>query len=241
MSDCLYAYLAGAMDSDGSFGIKRSTYHIRVRGDATNPVYFERVSLKQVTPDIPELLQTTFGGGCYKGKPGTNNSKPLYVWQATNKKAANACIFLLPYLRIKKTQALLLLELRETKKVGYGQLAYWFAQEHPEWATMEMITTTEAAQMLGYSNRESISQSLHNGTLLALPYDFLGRERPRVPRLLVEQMVPLLSKNGKAHTTPPQLITWRERLWNDIRELNKTGIHGTPTYHRTGPYKLLDA
>jgi len=78
------AYLAGAIDSDGSIGIKRSTYHQRVRGDARNAVFIERVMLKQVTPQIPELLHQTFGGHLKLQKPACGkNGRPLYAWQFT--------------------------------------------------------------------------------------------------------------------------------------------------------------
>jgi hypothetical protein len=50
------AYLAGAI------GIKRSTYAMRVRGDAGAPTFSERVALRQVTPEIPTMLKAHFGG-----------------------------------------------------------------------------------------------------------------------------------------------------------------------------------
>ena len=64
------AYLAGAMDSDGCISVKRSTYAMRVRGDAGTPVFSERVIFKQVTPEIPTLLKELFGGSL-RGVPRT--------------------------------------------------------------------------------------------------------------------------------------------------------------------------
>src|SRR6184192_74603 len=71
------AYLAGAMDSDGWFGIKRSTYHQRVRGDAVNPAYQERLGLKQVAPTVPTMLRNCFGGSLSQARGQTPNSKVL--------------------------------------------------------------------------------------------------------------------------------------------------------------------
>src|SRR5438046_2586807 len=133
-------YLAGAMDSDGYFTIKRSTYRLRVRGDATQPVYSERIGLKQVTPHIVELLQNTFGGYVGRQRGVSVNSKPLWSWQATDRAAANACLLLLPYLTVKKRQCELLVELRKSKQPQYLRFAFWFEHDHPECASMPMLT-----------------------------------------------------------------------------------------------------
>jgi hypothetical protein len=109
------AYLAGAMDSDGSIGLRRSTYAMRVGGDARVPVYSERIGLKQVTPQIPTLLRDAFGGSLMLQQPSVTKGRPLYYWEATNKIAAGALVTLLPYLRIKRAQAEVLLELRASK------------------------------------------------------------------------------------------------------------------------------
>jgi hypothetical protein len=232
MDTITLAYLAGAIDSDGSISIKKSTYHKRVRKDATNPVYSERVMLKQVTPDIPQLLQKTFGGSCVITKCYSDNSKDLWSFNCTDKIAAHLCNQLLPYLRIKRRQAELALELRETKDSKYEQLAYWFNLEYPNWQQMELITTTEATTILGYTNSASVHQAIRNGTLLAINKRKFRQQANRIPRLLVEQ----LAANGP-RVRPPQLIEWRERLYQEVHELNKIGINGTPIYHQTGYFK----
>ena len=115
INDLTLAYLAGALDADGYFTIKRSTYHLRVRGDARVPLFSERIGLKQVDSAVPELLRASFGGGIGIQKPSSRNGKPLYGWQVTDKKAAAAAELLLPFLRIKYRQATILLELRRLK------------------------------------------------------------------------------------------------------------------------------
>ena len=237
-SRAVIAYLAGAMDSDGFFTIKKSSYHMRVRGDAGQHTYSERVGLKQVTPDIPRLLQATFGGGLARNKPGSSNGKPLWAWHATDKIAAAACEALLPYLRVKRAQAEVVLELRKSKGKGYWQQAYWFAAEYPDWQAMDLMTYQEAAEMLGYRRCVDVGQAIRNGTLLALPWIRGQQDQPRIPRLLVESVrrSQQLTRSGRHARCPESLIAWRERLYQTVRELNRIGVNGTPIYHRTGPY-----
>jgi hypothetical protein len=117
MSDALlFAYLAGAIDSDGCISVKRSTYSMRVVGDSKAATFSERVKLKQVTPDVPELLREAFGGSLRVDKPSVKSGRPLYSWQATDLRAANCLRALLPFLRVKRAQALNCLALRDLKE-----------------------------------------------------------------------------------------------------------------------------
>ena len=111
----LLAYLAGAIDSDGTIGIKRSTYAMRVTKDSAQPTYSERLALRQVTPAIPKLLRATFGGSLYITKPSTLHGRPLLSWNITDQKAAACLRALLPYLRVKRAQAENALHLRGVK------------------------------------------------------------------------------------------------------------------------------
>lgn len=231
------SYLAGAMDSDGCVSIKKSTYHIRVRKDSMNAVYSERLSLKQVTPQIPNLLCATFGGSVKLRASQSDNGKPLYVWAVTDCIAASAARALLPFLRVKNRQAELVLELRESKDAKYRKFTYWFSLEHPDWRSGEMIIASEAMRILGYANRALLSQAVGNKSLLALPVPRGGhKEHARFPRAFVDAYAAFAatSSDNRGRRRPPQLIAWRENLWQKVRELNKIGLHGTPVYHRTG-------
>jgi hypothetical protein len=241
--DTVLAYLAGAMDSDGSFGIMRSTYAMRVRGDASQPIYGERAALKQVTEAIPRLLHETFGGVFTITKGHTPLSKPLWLWQVTDCKAATCAEQLLPFLRVKSAQAKCLLELRATKQQhSYKKLAYWFEREHPSWREMPLVTFREAAALIGYKDAGlpgmkgfgMIRQAVANGSLLAIPYDNSGIEKPRIPRALVELYAAIPGSRGKRR--PAQLIAMREELWQRCRELNRIGTGEHPIYMRTGCY-----
>jgi len=109
------AYCAGVIDSDGSIGIQKKTYSMRVTKDSTQPTYSERICVKQVEPQAIELLFSLFGGCKYLAKPSCKNGKPLYSWQVSDLKASVLLKAILPFLKIKRKQAINCLELRKVK------------------------------------------------------------------------------------------------------------------------------
>lgn len=114
MDSIVLAYLAGVIDSDGSIGIKRSTYGMR-HGNGGQPTFSERVMCRQVTPEAIDLLRETFGG--YRGitASSTPRGKPLHSWQVTDLKAVACLQALRPFLRVKAAQAENALALRVVK------------------------------------------------------------------------------------------------------------------------------
>lgn len=112
----LLAYCAGVIDSDGYIGIKRSTYSMRVTGDSGQPVFSERVAVKQVELEAVSLLHSLFGGTLLIAKPSAKRGRPLHSWQVTDRKAAICLRALLPFLRIKRRQAENCLSLRTLKE-----------------------------------------------------------------------------------------------------------------------------
>jgi len=118
----ILAYLAGVMDSDGSFGIKKDGNHARAgrngKSEQINYSYRIRLAIAQVSLEAIALLQMTFGGSIRRSKPSTKNGKPMFRLDLFDRRAETATRALLPYLRIKKRQAELLLEVRKIKKQG---------------------------------------------------------------------------------------------------------------------------
>ena len=86
MSEIL-SYIAGVMDSDGYFSIRKSTNRLRNHGDVVSPQYFIRVGLKQVESEAVDLIHSLFGGSRTTTAPSAKNGKRLNVWQATDRKA----------------------------------------------------------------------------------------------------------------------------------------------------------
>jgi len=231
----LLSYLAGAMDSDGYFSIRRYTYSMRVAKESTNPIYSPRIGLKQVSPIIPNLLKEMFNGSILHEKR-KGNSKPLWSYEATGNNAYYSCEILLPYIKVKRKQVETILELRKTKDKKYLRLAYWFNEAYPDWKEMEMITSREASKIIGYSSINQVSRAIKNDTLLGLK----DGEKWMIPKLLVDLYVQSREKkrsNMGDNPRPSQLIEWRERLYQEVRELNKMGITGTSVYHRRGCHR----
>jgi len=76
--------------------------------------------MKQVTPDVVDLLYQHFGGYKRIEKPSAKKGKPLHAWSITDRKAIICVQCLLPYLRVKRKQANVLLKLRESKERTKG-------------------------------------------------------------------------------------------------------------------------
>lgn len=104
-----FAYLAGLVDGEGYVGIKKSNRK-------PNPVYHERIQIRMVHEEAIALLAETLGGNYYREQPHADGGRPLYCYQASDRKAADIALALLPYLRVKRLSALNLLELRASKR-----------------------------------------------------------------------------------------------------------------------------
>lgn len=104
------AYLAGIIDGEAYVGVKKST-----RKDSVSPIYTERIQVRMVNETAISLLAYYLGGKYYKEKPPLGR-KPLFCWQLSNIQACEALESVLPYLRVKKDQALNVLRMRESKE-----------------------------------------------------------------------------------------------------------------------------
>lgn len=112
----LLAYAAGVVDSDGSIGIRLDTYAMRVRKLDAGPVYKERVTVRQIEPEAVELFHHAFGGSRFMTAPRKKDAQPLHSWQIVDRMAATFLGAIAPYLRIKRRQADLCVELRRLKE-----------------------------------------------------------------------------------------------------------------------------
>ena len=120
------AYIAGIVDGEGYVGIKKSkAYKCQERA---TPGYHARIQVRMVDESAIQFLSSVLGGWYYPEKPHSTKGKPLFCYQASDEKAAQILRHLLPFLRVKKAQALNVLALRElqsggiqhrTKIVGY--------------------------------------------------------------------------------------------------------------------------
>jgi hypothetical protein len=104
------AYCAGLVDGEGYIGVKK-TQPYKCQDRAT-PGYHARIGIKMVTEESIRFFAETVGGWYYTEKPSLPNGRPYFVYQATNKKAAEILESLLPYLKVKQEQAQTVLSLR---------------------------------------------------------------------------------------------------------------------------------
>lgn len=111
MDPLTLAYLAGVIDSDGCISTQRTKY-----GDH---VYFApRVSIAGTRRNPHDLAASFFGGSVYRYVPKNPRHRPQFQWSRTGEGAANVLEELVPYLRIKKRQAQLGLDLFEVVAVA---------------------------------------------------------------------------------------------------------------------------
>jgi len=98
------AYAAGIIDGEGCIHIARTKNPQMVGGI----VYFLLVRVGTTDGVIPQHLLSIFGGSI------VNRHRRQQVWQATGAHAEAVLLAVLPYLVLKKPQAELALEFRET-------------------------------------------------------------------------------------------------------------------------------
>ena len=101
MKDTDLAYLAGVIDSDGCIGVRYRRY-----GPTQRDYFYPMVDIKQVSPEACLLARELGGHIEYIKKAIAPNRRRLYRWEASSRTAASVLRLLLPYLRIKREQAL---------------------------------------------------------------------------------------------------------------------------------------
>lgn len=108
-------YIAGFLDGEGSIIICRS----RLRKGKFYEGVQLRVSITNTNVEVLLLLKQEFGGTILKRKtPKPFQRKDTYDWVVTHQKAAKFLRKIVPYLIIKKQQALLGIKLQKPKKQG---------------------------------------------------------------------------------------------------------------------------
>ncbi len=208
----ILSYLAGVIDSDGCIRVKKSTYAMRVRKDATQAVYAEQIMCKQVEPHAVELLHATFGGYRSVCDPTAKRGRPLHSWNIHSRSAGEALKALVPYLRIKRAQAENALALRAL--IGQGRR--W---EVPPIVDGEpMVTATEFAALAG-AKQITILQACR---LKSIPSVRVGRSR-LVPLSFLAAYKARMACGGRA----PRAATVTEKMERCAirsKELNRVGI-----------------
>ena len=105
------AYMAGIIDGEGCIGIHRAG-----KKPNGNPQYFLRVVIGMCNEYIPNLFRFYFGGQVIFCQPRKENWNPQWRWAVTYEQAAQCLKILLPYLRLKRDEAILGLKFQSNKK-----------------------------------------------------------------------------------------------------------------------------
>jgi len=111
----LLAYAAGVIDSDGSIAIGLDKSAVRVRRVKSDPIHRESVTLRQIEPQAVDLFHNAFGGSRFVYVSRVKRAQPLHCWKIGNSMASTFLAAIAPYLRIKRRQAELCVELRRLK------------------------------------------------------------------------------------------------------------------------------
>lgn len=118
----LYAYMAGIIDGEGSISIVSSAKH---------KPYIPKITVSNTNYEMIDLFEKEFGGKVRRRSWSSNqknineNWKDAYEWTLIHQKAAKVIECLYPFLRIKKTQAILLLRLARLKHKYNGAQRRW--------------------------------------------------------------------------------------------------------------------
>lgn len=108
------AYLAGIIDGEGTLFIGNYGTKDKIRGTG----FFQTIIAVTTTDKcLTDWLYNNFGGwkSEYTPKQRAQNCKgPVHSWKCTGDRLTHLCELMIPYLIIKKDQALILLEMRKT-------------------------------------------------------------------------------------------------------------------------------
>lgn len=117
MKETELAYAAGIVDGEGYIGVKKSKAY-ECQGRST-PGYHALVAVKMIDRSALELLHRLFGGSFYAAKVNLDSPRrPLFAWQVSDAGAERVLLSLLPFMRVKKTQAKNVLALRRLQATG---------------------------------------------------------------------------------------------------------------------------
>lgn len=108
-----WAYIAGLMDTDGSFMISKRFGHNGMK----SPNYIPKISYGEKDSRTPSFIKHTFSNGVIAIKDNDKVVNGRFVWELVVKE--DICEFIrrvLPYLKVKKTNAEILLNFCENFK-----------------------------------------------------------------------------------------------------------------------------
>jgi hypothetical protein len=128
MKETDLAYMAGIIDGEGSIGFYKNYINTIHEWH-----YNTRLSITNTDLALINWLQDTFSGKIYVIPPDKNHlgKKPVYRWHLNKKQEIlNLLIDILPYLRLKKLQAELVIDYISNNLDGRGRANRERAYKH---------------------------------------------------------------------------------------------------------------
>lgn len=114
LSNTDLAYTAGIVDGDGYIGISKTkgkTYHLGYQMSL-------RVSVANTDELLIRWLHQYYGGHIRRKKVYPNHPRPVWAWTVASQVALVFLENILPYLRVKKTQAKVAIRFQRRKRRG---------------------------------------------------------------------------------------------------------------------------
>lgn len=125
------AYAAGIMDGEGTIGVTelavKYTSGDRARRRKSSS-FRDYIAVVMCDPIVPRWLSKKFGGAVYEYAGRKSGHKPTYRWHLNGKRAADFCALVLPYLRLKREQAKLVIEFRSKVNAAPNPRAYGLSE-----------------------------------------------------------------------------------------------------------------
>lgn len=207
-SSDLLAYCAGVLDSDGHIGVHVNWYRVKTQGDAKQPTYQPRCSVKQLDHQAIELFHDLFDGHMYVDTSNVRGSRrPINVWQVHSASCRRVLEALRPHLRIKTRQADLVLELCDLNQSKRARSFVLPTIEPGE----SMLPLAEAAERAGRSYAVAV-QCVKLGNI---PFERRGR-RIFVP----ESYVDTWRTRGRGAMRRPEITERMADIADEIKSLN---------------------
>lgn len=112
LSETSKAYMAGLFDGEGMVAVRK---RVDESTSGKKCYYTLRTQISNTNPDPLDMIYDIWGGGINKRIDiRGGNRRPIYDWILTSSKAADFLTAVLPYLIIKKNEAILAIEFQST-------------------------------------------------------------------------------------------------------------------------------
>lgn len=155
--ELVLAYMAGVIDSDGYITVHRST-RVGVH------YYAARIGVAGTRRQPHDLAASLWGGTVSAYWPRNARHRIQYQWSRTGDPATAPILAVLPYLRVKKDQARLALEVQEHVQFGRGDDPHpWFGPDYDP-GPFFCERRAEVVEVLNQGRRMAVGRELDGQT-----------------------------------------------------------------------------